>query len=104
MTLKTKEFIRRFCLHILPIGFTRIRHYGILSSAWEKEKFPKLQEELGIKKEKNEVETTEISYARRCPKCKVGKLETIIKFDNKGPPSNYIELVEHLLSRVNKSE
>ena len=32
-TLTTKEFIRRFSLHILPRGFTRIRHYGILSSA-----------------------------------------------------------------------
>lgn len=32
-TLSTKEFIRRFSMHILPRGFTRIRHYGILSSA-----------------------------------------------------------------------
>jgi len=27
------EFLRLFCLHILPPGFTRIRHYGFLSSA-----------------------------------------------------------------------
>jgi len=26
------EFIRRFCLHVLPAGFTRIRHYGFLAS------------------------------------------------------------------------
>jgi len=32
-TLTTKEFIRRFSMHILPRGFTRIRHFGILSSA-----------------------------------------------------------------------
>lgn len=32
-TLSFKEFIRRFSLHILPRGFTRIRHFGILSSA-----------------------------------------------------------------------
>jgi hypothetical protein len=32
-TLSSKEFVRRFSLHILPRGFTRIRHYGILSSA-----------------------------------------------------------------------
>ena len=32
-TLSTKEFIRRFAMHILPRGFTRIRHFGILSSA-----------------------------------------------------------------------
>ncbi len=32
-TLSRKKFVRRFSLHILPRGFTRIRHYGILSSA-----------------------------------------------------------------------
>jgi len=32
-TLKGKEFLRLFCMHILPPGFTRIRHYGFLSSA-----------------------------------------------------------------------
>jgi len=36
MTLTTKEFIRRFQLHILPKGLTRIRHYGFLSSSWKK--------------------------------------------------------------------
>lgn len=32
MTLMTSEFVRRFLLHVLPSGFTRIRHYGILAS------------------------------------------------------------------------
>jgi len=32
MDLEPLEFIRRFALHILPKGFVRIRHYGILSS------------------------------------------------------------------------
>jgi RNA polymerase subunit RPABC4/transcription elongation factor Spt4 len=32
MTLDTSEFIRRFLLHILPDGFVKIRHYGILSN------------------------------------------------------------------------
>jgi hypothetical protein len=32
MTLTTDEFIRRFLLHILPPGFTKIRHYGFLAS------------------------------------------------------------------------
>ena len=31
--LPGEEFLRLFCMHILPPGFTRIRHYGILSSA-----------------------------------------------------------------------
>jgi hypothetical protein len=33
MTLTADEFIRRFLLHVLPKGFHRIRHYGLLASA-----------------------------------------------------------------------
>jgi hypothetical protein len=32
MTLATAEFIRRFLIHVLPHGFHRIRHYGLLAS------------------------------------------------------------------------
>ena len=32
MTLATAEFIRRFLIHVLPQGFHRIRHYGLLAS------------------------------------------------------------------------
>jgi hypothetical protein len=33
MTLEPGEFIRRFMLHVLPKGFHRIRHYGLLASS-----------------------------------------------------------------------
>jgi len=32
MTLAAEEFIRRFLLHVLPAGFMRIRHYGVLGN------------------------------------------------------------------------
>ena len=32
MTLDPHEFIRRFLIHVLPTGFHRIRHYGLLAS------------------------------------------------------------------------
>ena len=32
MTLATSEFILRFLIHVLPSGFQRIRHYGLLAS------------------------------------------------------------------------
>ena len=32
MTLDAGEFMRRFLLHVLPSGFHRIRHYGLLSN------------------------------------------------------------------------
>lgn len=31
MTLGVGEFVRRFCLHLLPKGFVKIRHFGFLS-------------------------------------------------------------------------
>jgi len=33
MTLAPGEFMRRFLLHVLPKGFHRIRHYGLLASS-----------------------------------------------------------------------
>jgi len=32
MTLSPQEFMRRFLLHVLPGGFHRIRHYGLLAN------------------------------------------------------------------------
>ncbi len=32
MTLEPGEFIRRFLMHVLPKGFHRIRHYGLLAN------------------------------------------------------------------------
>jgi len=32
MTFPLAEFLRRFCLHILPLRFVKIRHYGLLSN------------------------------------------------------------------------
>lgn len=36
MALHPHEFIRRWLIHILPKGFTRVRHYGFLASAARK--------------------------------------------------------------------
>jgi len=32
ITLPPDEFIRRFLMHVLPAGFTKIRHYGLMAS------------------------------------------------------------------------
>jgi hypothetical protein len=37
MTLTTDEFIRRFLLHVLPAGFHRIRHYGLIANTTRKD-------------------------------------------------------------------
>jgi Putative transposase len=36
MTLSANEFMRRFLLHVLPSGFHRIRHYGLLANGSRK--------------------------------------------------------------------
>jgi Putative transposase/Transposase zinc-binding domain len=36
MTLAPEEFMRRFLLHVLPAGFHRIRHYGLLANGSRK--------------------------------------------------------------------
>ena len=37
MTLQPQEFMRRFLLHVLPGGFHRIRHYGLLANGNRRE-------------------------------------------------------------------
>ena len=47
MTLEHGEFIRRFLLHVLPKGFHRIRHYGLLAGT-AKEMVAKARELLAV--------------------------------------------------------
>ena len=48
MTLTADEFIRRFLLHVLPKGFHRIRHYGLLAGATRKVVLNHVRQLLGI--------------------------------------------------------
>ena len=49
MRLATDEFIRRFLIHVLPDGFHRIRHYGLLASAQRKANIAKVRSLLGAR-------------------------------------------------------
>ena len=100
LTVSSAEFIRRFTLHILPKGFTRIRHYGILSSSWKKEKLPKLQAELATVK-LEAIQRKEPLLHRQCPMCKKGRLHTILLFNDRGPPENPRILLQH--RKLNRS-
>ena len=48
MTLAAEEFIRRFLLHVLPKGFVRIRHYGLLASCQVSESLARCRLLLGV--------------------------------------------------------
>ena len=49
MTLAADEFIRRFLLHVLPSGFHRIRHYGLIANTGRKENLARVRELLPSK-------------------------------------------------------
>lgn len=95
LRLSDAEFVRRFSLHILPKGFTRIRHYGILSSYYKRTIIPELQEELG----KPELPETTPLLHRKCPVCKKGNLVTIATFTARGPPLHWQEQIKKQLNR-----
>jgi hypothetical protein len=59
MTLAPGEFIRRFLLHVLPAGFHRIRHYGLLANTGRREQLAKARERLLCDAEPTRPERTE---------------------------------------------
>lgn len=48
MTIAADEFIRRFLLHVLPRGFHRIRHYGLLASGARKDNLEQARQLLAV--------------------------------------------------------
>lgn len=67
MLLSVFEFIRRFALHILPHGFARMRHYGLLSSRGQSAYLPDIQQSMGIvrtKRSKAELRAAALSRLR----------------------------------------
>lgn len=103
MTLDVFEFIRRFLLHILPTGFVKIRHYGILSSR-SRGKLMKCREYLNIaldqikKRVKLGWEDLLLKLTgvdpRNCPVCGVGMIisREIIQPKGKAHPKSLISL------------
>ena len=70
MTLAPHEFIRRFLLHVLPRGFHRIRHYGLLASSARKVSVARARELLGVAPSPEPVESPEpFDHLPPCPCC-----------------------------------
>ena len=65
MQLRKEEFVRRFLLHVLPSGFTKIRHYGILASKNLREKLTLCFRLIGVEYVLPEV----VKYVRECSHC-----------------------------------
>jgi hypothetical protein len=70
MTLASDEFIRRFLLHVLPRGFHRIRHYGLLAGSSRKASIALARELLGVAPEPNEPSAEDpVDQRPPCPCC-----------------------------------
>lgn len=73
MRLATPEFIRRFLMHVLPNGFHRIRHYGLLASATRKANIARIRDVLGQQPPEldaqKETETSSLILREPCPCC-----------------------------------
>jgi hypothetical protein len=85
MDLAAQEFLQRFSLHVLPSGFMKIRHYGILSSRNKSGALSLARQSLGAeppvsRKGMAWEELFRILYGREpftCPVCKKGKMVVI---------------------------
>jgi len=75
MRLATPEFIRRFLIRVLPDGFHRIRHYGLLASSTCKANIPKIRALLCVQRPKQatasgpDVEIIPLTLREPCPCC-----------------------------------
>jgi len=99
ITMDGVEFLRRFCLHILPKRFVKIRRFGIYSSSYKRiiqKQKPKPGIESSIK----------ISFIERflnltgfdislCPVCKQGKLHRIEEIPKVRSPSGLYTLISY---------
>jgi hypothetical protein len=56
MTLDADEFMRRFLLHVLPGGFHRIRHYGLLSNGNRTVNLARSRDLLGVASPAGEID------------------------------------------------
>jgi hypothetical protein len=77
MTLTGKEFLRRFLMHVLPKGFVRIRHTGLIANRSRKEKIAVCRMLLGQSPPDDSdavSKTSSISAAEQkpCPLCNQG--------------------------------
>ncbi|WP_367152889.1 transposase [Leisingera sp. F5] len=75
MRLATFEFIRRFLMHVLPDGFRRIRHYGLLASPARKANITKIRALLCVQRVEQaatpepEAEIAPLSLREQCSCC-----------------------------------
>ena len=95
LTLASDEFIRRFLIHVLPPGFHRIRHYGLLANPVRAKQLARLRQLLANHTTDNDVLATPTAEDEpptstyTCPACGAPMMiiETLKKQWPRAPPA-----------------
>jgi hypothetical protein len=105
MTLSTGEFIRRFLIHVLPQGFHRIRHYGLLASGTRADNIGRARELLNSPAPQAEAGHPEadepLALAHPCPCC--GSRMIIIETFRRGTSPRYRPAAPIAVIRIDTS-
>jgi hypothetical protein len=93
MALAAVEFVRRFLTHVLPAGFVRVRHYGLLANRHRREKLALCRELLGMAMTTQAdiaptapdpvtppVHEATVTPTRVCPRCGAGRMVVVAEF------------------------
>ena len=91
-----EDFLKRFCLHIMPNRFRKVRHYGFLSNASKTKSLRQARQAFSVhhekaldKKARKELAEERLfgNHNNLCPKCKKGQFVIRDVFaSNKSPP------------------
>lgn len=100
MTLDSDEFIRRFLLHVLPLGLQRIRHYGFFGNRYRAQKLglcrallntaPPQEKTTPLLDYRDLFEQLTGRSLRVCPHCKEGQMMEIVSL-LRTPRKQYID-------------
>src|SRR5262249_51139159 len=111
MALPAFEFIRRFLQHVLPSGFVRVRHYGLLANRHREAKLQRCRKLLGVDaapeggvaasaaKPVGQEETEGLPSWERCPSCGQGRMtwvEDVPRLRSTAGTSNNGELPQEM--------
>ena len=89
MTLQAVEFVRRFLLHVLPRGFVKVRHFGLLANRGRRRNLALCRKLLVASSSAQDIhpahdrlaDQMETDQRDRCPRCRAGhmrRLETLL--------------------------
>jgi hypothetical protein len=102
MTLATAEFIRRFMIHVLPHGFHRIRHYGLLASGTRTDNVARARELLAVSKPEGQPTAAAVDHSKpKCPCC--GGRMIIIEVFERGATPRHRPSGPTIVSRLDTS-